>query len=188
VNIRLAFGNLTAALVLIGMSALASAAEKPSGPIVIQSFEVSGVLSSYDPQDVIPASAAIAFENQSDTPATDVVFALEENGTMVEQFTDVGWFAKGVTIRHRFPEGYYGTNQRAGVAKATFSDGTIWTNPTLPTAVELLPSPGVAATFRQQMLELTVHQVGGIGCLTASSSDFTRIHWSAGRALRSGPT
>ena len=60
------------------------------------------------------------------------MLGLESDGAVLDQVEETGTFAKGVTIKH-----YFGTNEtdnatQVAVLKATFADGTVWTNPDLP--------------------------------------------------------
>jgi hypothetical protein len=150
VNIKLATATLGAAIILAAAPAFASAADMQSGPIHIDNVQVFGGNSTDDNDStiVVPGSAAIAFTNLYTSPATDVVFALETKGYVVDRFDDVGSFAPGVSINHRFSENQVTDGMRVAVEQATFADGTVWHNPAVAQAPQE-PSPvGVEATNR----------------------------------------
>jgi hypothetical protein len=132
VKIKLATATLGAALILAGAPALALAANMQSGPIHINQLNLSGgTFSNGDGSEtnILPRTAAISFTNRDGATANDVVFALENNGYVVDNFNDVGSFAPGVTINQRFPETQSTGGIRVAVAKATFNDGSVWVNP-----------------------------------------------------------
>ncbi len=80
---------------------------------------------------------SIDFVNTGSMPIKDIDFGLVAKGYMVAEVRDVGTFAPGVEIKHRF-----GLNQNVfplGTSlaqcvplRATFADGTVWTSPHLP--------------------------------------------------------
>jgi hypothetical protein len=148
VNIKLATATLGAAIILAAAPAFASAADFQSGPIRIDSVQVSGGTTTDDNDStvIVPGSAAIAFTNQYSSPATDVVFALETNGYVVDRFDDVGSFAPGVAIKHRFSENRPSDDMRVAVEQATFADGTVWHNPDVAPAPQDPTPVGVEAT------------------------------------------
>jgi hypothetical protein len=121
--------TLGAALLLAAAPALASAADAQSGPIRIDAVQL--VSQSTSEHDIAPVGAQIAFTNEGNTAATDIVFALEsDSGYVLDSYNDVGSFAPGVTIRHNFADHNTAIDgERVAVAKATFTDGTVWTNP-----------------------------------------------------------
>jgi hypothetical protein len=142
VNIKLAAATLGAALILAGSPAFA--ADMQSGPIHIDNVAIYGGNTSNANADNIstPGSAAIAFTNRYNFPATEVVFALETQGYVVDRIDDVGSFATGVTINHKFGESNPAT--RVAVEKATFADGTVWVNPDVPQSTKADTTVGVA--------------------------------------------
>jgi hypothetical protein len=144
VNIKLATATLGAALILAGSPAFA--ADMQSGPIHIDNVAVYGGTTSNENADniITPGSAAIAFSNQYKFPATEVVFALVTNGYVAERLDDVGSFATGVTINHKFGENEPNSDLRVAVEKATFADGTVWVNPDVPQATPADTTVGVA--------------------------------------------
>jgi hypothetical protein len=144
VNIKLATATLGAALILAGSPAFA--ADMQSGPIHIDHVAVYGGNTTDGNADniITPGSAAIAFSNQYKFPATEVVFALVTNGYVADRFDDVGSFAAGVTINHKFGENESGSGLRVAVEKATFADGTVWVNPLVPQSTQATTSVGVA--------------------------------------------
>jgi hypothetical protein len=149
VNIKLATATLGAALILAGSPAFA--ADMQSGPIHINNVQVHGgnTTDANDSTVIVPGSTAIAFTNQYGFAATDVVFALENQGYVVDRFDDVGSFATGVTIDHTFAENQPNGAMRVAVEKATFADGTVWVNPALPQATQKADTTvGVAAIDR----------------------------------------
>jgi len=146
VNIKLATATLGAALILACSPAFA--AEMQSGPIQIDNVTVYGGSTSDTSGDNVTTlgSTAVAFTNQYNFPATEVVFALETNGYVVDRIDDVGSFATGVTIKHTFGENEQNSNLRVAVEKATFADGTVWLNPNVPQETQPETNIGVAAT------------------------------------------
>jgi hypothetical protein len=151
VNIKLATATLGAALVLAGSPAFA--ADMQSGPIHIDNVAVYGGNSANTNADniITPGSAAIAFSNQYKFAATEVVFALESHGYVLDRFDDVGSFATGVTIDHKFGENQSAADLRVAVEKATFADGSIWVNPAVPQSTQANTAVGVALTQALQM-------------------------------------
>jgi hypothetical protein len=120
--------TLGAALLLAGAPALASA-DSQTGPIRIDSVHlISQALTEHE---VAPEAAQIAFTNEGSSAATEVVFALEsESGYVLDTYNDVGSFAPGVAVRHSFNDHNDASNgEQVVVAKATFADGSVWTNP-----------------------------------------------------------
>jgi hypothetical protein len=144
VNIKLATATLGAALILAGSPAFA--ADMQSGPIHINNVAVYGGNTSDANADniITPGSAAIAFTNQYNFPATEVIFAVETQGYVADRFDDVGSFATGVTINHKFGENESGSDMRVAVEKATFADGTVWVNPDVPQSTHANATVGVA--------------------------------------------
>jgi hypothetical protein len=136
VNIKLAPAAFGVAIALAGAPAFASSPDTQSGPIHIDNVQIYGRSMSPEQDFVVPVSAGITFTNQYNAPATDVIFALESKGYVVDRFHDVGSFAKGVKIRHIFPESEMGADQRVAVERAAFADGTVWANPDAQPAPE----------------------------------------------------
>jgi hypothetical protein len=152
VNLKLAAATLGAALIIAGSPALASAADVQSGPIHINQLTISGGYSADadgDNATIVPGFVNISFTNQNAATATDVVFALETHGFVVDRFNDVGSFAPGVAIRHSFPQAQPADDMRVAVAKATFTDGTVWQNPDVPAPADLNTNVGVAVSRPQ---------------------------------------
>lgn len=148
-NIKVAAASLGAALIIAGSPVLASAADTQTGPIRIDNVQTYGGGAADDNvYMILPGWAAIAFTNQYSSPATDVVFALETNGYVIDRFDDVGTFAPGVTINHKFAASQAADNQRVAVEKATFADGTVWVNPGVVPGSERPQEIGVKATAR----------------------------------------
>ena len=143
-NIKIATATLGAALILAGSPAFA--ADVQSGPIHIDYVTTYGgnATNSNGENTYNPGSAAIAFTNQYNFPATEVVFALETNGYVADRFDDVGSFATGVTINHKFGENHQSSEMRVAVEKATFADGTVWVNPEVPQSTQADTTVGVA--------------------------------------------
>jgi len=125
--------TLGAAVLLASAPALASAADSQSGPIQIDNVQFqSQSLAAH--QASPPASMTVAFTNNGPTAASDVQFALESNeGYILKYINDVGSFAPGVRIKHDYADNEFADNgQQVAVAKVTFADGTVWTNPEIP--------------------------------------------------------
>jgi hypothetical protein len=146
VNIKLAPAILGAALILAGSPAFA--ADVQSGPIHINNVSIYGGNTPDANADniITPGSTAINFTNQYKFAATNVVFALETNGYVLDRFNDVGSFATGVTINHTFAENELNSEMRVAVEKATFADGTTWVNPAVPQSTQPDTTVGVAVS------------------------------------------
>jgi len=123
-----------------------ASAQTQAGPIRIDAVQL--VSQSTSEHDIAPVAAEIAFTNQGTAAATDVVFALEsDSGYVLDTYNDVGTFAPGVAVRHSFNDHNDATEgQQVVVAKATFADGTVWTNPDVTQAAASTPSAGVAVS------------------------------------------
>jgi hypothetical protein len=148
VKTTVATATLGLALILAGAPAFASAADMQTGPIQINTVRLYGGTSTdgNDSTTVLPGTAVISFTNQSAATATDVVFALETKGYIVDRFNDVGSFATGIPIKHTFPEAQPTDDMRVAVAEATFVDGTVWQNPDVVQSPQADATIGVAAT------------------------------------------
>jgi hypothetical protein len=120
-------GAIVAAAVAIGTASIASAAPFETSPIQIQNIHIVSRAST--DKTSVPISAQIAFSNASSVAATEVVFAIESNGALLERLDDIGSFTTGVTIVHNFPYNDLAGNPSVAVAKAVFADGTVWYNP-----------------------------------------------------------
>jgi hypothetical protein len=131
---------LGTALFLAGAPLLASAADQaPAAPIQINDVRIGQAFGSST--GFQPGLASVAFTNENSSPATEIVFALEnQKGQLIDRFEDVGNYAQGVTVRHDFTDIELGYNQKVAVEKATFADGSVWENsdisyPNYPTVV-----------------------------------------------------
>lgn len=135
--------TLGAALLLAGAPALASA-DTQAGPIRIDGVQL--VSQSTSEYNVAPIAARISFTNEGSSPATDVVFALESgSGYVLDTYNDVGSFAPGVAVRHSFNDHNPSDDgQRVAVAKVTFADGSVWTNPDVALEPQSRPAGSVA--------------------------------------------
>jgi hypothetical protein len=144
VNIKLATATFGAALMLAASPAVAT--DMQSGPIHIDNIAVYDGNTSDANADIFITlgSTAISFTNKYDFPATEVVFALESNGYVVDRIDDVGSFATGVRINHKFGENESNGAMRVAVEKATFADGTVWVNSDVPQSTQADTTVGVA--------------------------------------------
>jgi hypothetical protein len=147
VNFKHAAATLGAALIIAGSPALASAADTQSGPIHINSLQISGgdTTDGNDSTIITPGSAAISFTNEYASPATRVVFAIQTHGFVIDRFNDVGTFSPGVLIKHSFAEVQPSEEMRVAVEQATFEDGTVWNSPDFAPAPEPQTPVGVKA-------------------------------------------
>jgi hypothetical protein len=118
--------SVAAALFLAGTTAGVFAAETQSDPIQIDDVQVTS--QSINDRGAVPIATQVAFTNEYSAAATRVVFLLEVNGAVVARLDDVGTFAPGVLVRHRFPESQPGGEISVIAAAATFADGTKWQN------------------------------------------------------------
>jgi hypothetical protein len=146
-NSKFLAAALAGAVIFSSAPLLASAATSQPGPIHIDNVEV------WAPEDttsrgeslVYPGSLRIAFTNSNNSPATEVVFALLNHGSVEMRLDDVGSFAPGVTINHAFPN-QNSSIQNVAIAQAKFADGTVWNNPAVPAAPAVSVIPGVPVT------------------------------------------
>ncbi len=114
-----------AAIIVAGSPVIASA--QTNAPVTVAESQIApslGVHSGF----AYPGLVSIAFVNNRNVPATEVDFDVEANGNVVDRFSDVGSFAKGVTIRHSFQTQADALNQRVTVASVTYADGTTWSS------------------------------------------------------------
>lgn len=124
--------TLGAAIVLAGAPALASESPTQVGPVHIDGVQLTEQAYSEDRNSARPISVGVAFTNDGHAAATSVTFALESHGVVVDRFNDVGSFAQGVRISHRFPTDALNTgDEQLAVAKVTFADGTVWSDSAL---------------------------------------------------------
>lgn len=149
-KIQLATATFGAAVLLAGAPAFASAPTDSTGPIQIDNVQAHG--GGYEDNDgsfnVVPGSVSISIKNESNSPATNVVFALENNGYVVGRFDDRGNFAKGTTIKHSFALNQPGANETVAVEEATFADGTVWHNPAVALEQQPAEPKGVQVAVR----------------------------------------
>jgi hypothetical protein len=150
VKIQLLTATVGAAILLAGAPAFASAPTDTMGPIQINNVQAHGGASEDNDGsfNFVPASVSINFKNESNSPATSVVFALENNGYVVGRFDDRGTFAKGTAIKHNFALNQTGTNETVAVAEATFADGTVWRNPAVALEQQPAAPEGVQLAVR----------------------------------------
>jgi hypothetical protein len=146
VNTKLATAILGAALIFTGSPVFA--ADVQSGPIHIDHVTVYGgnTMNSNGDNVYNPGSATITFTNQDNVAATEVIFALETHGYVLRRLDDVGSFATGVTIKHRFGENESAPELRVAVERATFADGSAWLNPDVPQLTQADTTVGVAVS------------------------------------------
>lgn len=137
--------TLGAALLLAGAPALASA-DTQAGPIRVDAVQL--ISQSTSEYNTAPIAARISFTNEGSSPATDIVFALEsDSGYVLDTYNDAGSFAPGVAVHHSFNDHNPSSEgQRVAVAKATFADGSVWTNPDVALVPESRPADSVAVT------------------------------------------
>jgi len=129
---------LSAAILLAGAPALASADDTTSAPIRLDNVRIE---QSYGPKDEFaPGLVTVAFTNENDSPATDILFDLEDNGKVIDSFEDVGSYAKGQSVRHSFPDFQDDNNQQVVVDNVKFADGTSWSRP-YDAAAMAVPTP-----------------------------------------------
>jgi hypothetical protein len=143
VNTPIIGALVAAATVAIAATSIASAAPFETGPIQIKNVHIVSRAST--DKSSVPISAQIAFANARSIPATEVVFAVEANGALLERYDDVGSFTTGVTIVHDFPYNDLSTSPRVAVVKAVFADGTVWYNPDIADEAPSTPFVGVEA-------------------------------------------
>jgi hypothetical protein len=147
VNLKSLAAALAVAAVFSSAPLLASAATPQLGPIHIDNVQV------WAPEDrtsagealYYPGSLRVSFTNNNTSPATDVVFALLNQGSVEMRIDDAGSFAPGVTINHEFPN-QNGSIQDVAVAQATFADGSVWNNPAVPAGSAASVTSGVPVT------------------------------------------
>lgn len=119
--------TLAVAALLAGSPAIASAQTQSQSPIRLDRVEITQSYGSRD--EFAPGLVTVAFTNENDAPATDIVFALESDGKVIDRYEDVGTYVKGETVRHSFQDAQIDNDQQLAVEKATFADGSVWSNP-----------------------------------------------------------
>lgn len=134
------------ALLLSVSPALADTTLAQAGPIHIDGAKVYPIDNTNTSGNLVatPGSVNISFTNDQNAPATRVAFVLLSNGAIIDRTDDVGTFSKGVTISYSFPAERYRAIQQIAVAKATFADGTVWHNPSVPAERTTAQIQGVA--------------------------------------------
>ena len=140
--------TLSAALLLSATPVLAAeVTSAQTGPIHIDGAQLFGQnIEAEDSDGSVPNSVKIEFTNNSASPATNVVFALESDGVVIGEVEDAGTFASGVKISHTFFDDELSENQQVAVEKATFADGTVWNNPDVPAGRHTEENNAVNAT------------------------------------------
>jgi hypothetical protein len=143
-NLKSLPAALAGAVIFSSAPLLASAATPQPGPIHIDTVEV------WAPEDYVgagdtldfPRSLRIAFTNDNNSRATEVVFAVLNRGSVAKRLDDVGSFTPGVAIDHTFAN-QSGGIQAVAVAQVKFADGSVWNNPAVPAEPPVLVIPGV---------------------------------------------
>jgi hypothetical protein len=78
----------------------------------------------------------IAFTNTGSVPIHEIVFGLHDSsGRLLARIKDVGNYAAGSAVRHRFNSTERDAHQQVAVEEVTFTDGTVWTNTDQPAPV-----------------------------------------------------
>lgn len=139
--------TLGIAILLAGSPVIASA-QTQSGPIRLDKVEITQSYGSLD--EFAPGLVTVAFTNENDAPATDIVFDLQSGGKLLDRYEDVGTYAKGETVRHSFQDIQIANDQELTVEKATFADGSVWSNPDVAYATD--PSPAAAKLVSEASL------------------------------------
>jgi hypothetical protein len=126
-NVRTIAAALGIAILTTSIPVLASAATETAGPVIIKDVNIQpsyGVFNNFSYRGLVN----VVFTNTNPVPATDIVFDLESaSGTILDQFEDVGSFAKGIAIHHHFNDDAMDYNQKLVVDSIAFADGTEWT-------------------------------------------------------------
>jgi hypothetical protein len=121
-NIKQAAASFAALTILAGVPAFALAdTSAQSNPIV-----VNGVHLDPSEHGTGPGSVSVNFQNTSKATATEVIFALDVDGTQIDTFTDEGSFAPGVTIKHTFDTTSVASAAQVKVSEVKFADGSTW--------------------------------------------------------------
>jgi hypothetical protein len=119
---------IVAAFFATGVPAFAATAPTQGSAIRLDSVQIEqsyGVFNNFEAGVV-----QIAFTNTSAVPVTAVVFdLLGYQGRIIAQYNDVGSFAQGATMRHRFPNTHEDYDQKIQVGRVTYADGTTWEAP-----------------------------------------------------------
>ena len=118
-NTKQAAAAFVALTILASAPAIANAAgNSPADSIAIRQVEVQ----RDDTDDGGSLGAiTVAFQNTGNVTATEVTFELDVDGAIVDQFTDTGSFAPGVTIRHTFTTTADAANPQVKVAEVQFA-------------------------------------------------------------------
>lgn len=112
------------ALLLAGAAGLASASEPC--PVTLRSVQITPTNTFQYQPDI--GFVNVAYTNDRDVTATDVVFTLYADGLTVSSFEDKGTFATGAVIKRRFIDHSDALDQQISVAEVKYADGTVWTN------------------------------------------------------------
>lgn len=120
-NIKRVATSLAAITILAGVPVLALA--DTSAPVTVDAVRVSPV--DLDNGSGV-GSVAVNFKNTSDKTATEVVFALDNNGTQFDTFYADGSFAPGASIVQTFDTTDDYNASQVKVEEVKFSDGSVW--------------------------------------------------------------
>ena len=121
-NIKRAAASLAALTILAGAPALAFAdAGVQNDPIAVNAVRVEP-----SQHGTGPGTVSVNFQNNSNATATEIIFALDADGTQIDTFTDEGSFAPGITIKHTFDTTSDVSQAQVKVSEVKFADGTIW--------------------------------------------------------------
>jgi hypothetical protein len=123
------------ATAVLAVAAPVAASAQTTAPVTINSYFVQPQLPSASDTIPLPGLVAVSFTNHRNVAATEVDFAVEAGGSVVDQLTDVGTFSKDVAIRHTLQTTSVFGNSQIVVASVTFADGTTWTNDAAPRAL-----------------------------------------------------
>jgi hypothetical protein len=143
VNIKFAAATLGAALILAGSPVFA--ADMQSSPIVVDSVQAQSADDSSH-----GTLMTIAYTNESQVPATEVIFAFEANGQVIDRVDARGLFNQGVEVEESLPD--YGSaddGAQIAVESVTFADGSVWNN----AAVSATPSSDAPAPLAGDFTE-----------------------------------
>ena len=118
--------TLGAAALILAAPAIASA-DTTAAPVQLNHVQITPSQNQSSEYD--PGTVAVAFTNEKAVPATDIEFALQSNdGKILDTFDANGSFAEGTLVRQNFADINLDQNQQLTIVRATFADGSTWTN------------------------------------------------------------
>jgi hypothetical protein len=120
------------ATALLAVAAPVAASAQQTAPVTINYSYVQPQVPAANDSIPLPGLFDVSFTNHNNVPATEVDFAVEANGIVVDQVADLGTFSKDVAVRHTLQTTSEFNGSKVVVASVTFADGTTWNNDAAP--------------------------------------------------------